>query len=169
MKAYKHFAQYALDAGHNISVWDGEEWQVTGSTDIAAIIDAIESVEEAELMIRDNEGNRVTWARVSAFGLADDETLVDCNVNSFTDAWEAAYNRDTADEPLTIEQIREAAAKLRTGQHGSFAAAIGEAATYADSVNLSRLADAFPEIFAKATKQHESLGQWYAKQIQAAQ
>lgn len=149
MKAYQHLIQYALNNGHTVSVWDGEEWQEKKSTDSAACAAAVESVEEAQIKIRDSEGEHVGWALVSAYGLMDDETVMDYGVNDYMDAWQAAYDQATAAEPLTLEQIREAAAELRTGRHGSFAAAIGEAATYADSLNLSRLAGAFPEIFAK--------------------
>jgi hypothetical protein len=95
MKAYIHLVRYALANGATVSVWDGEEWQESRSTDAAAIIAAIESVEEAELVIKNNE-RRMAWVRVSAFGLADDETVVDYTVNDFMNEWEAAYERDTA-------------------------------------------------------------------------
>lgn len=94
MKAYKHLIRYALDSGANVSVWDGEEWQENRSTDAAAIIAAIESVEEAELVIKNNE-RRMAWVRVAAYGLADDETVVDYTVNDFMNEWEAAYERAT--------------------------------------------------------------------------
>jgi hypothetical protein len=95
MKAYKHLVRYALADGANISVFDGEEWQENRSTNAAAIIAAIESVEEAELIIKNNE-RRIAWARVAAYGLADDETVVDYTVNDFMNAWETAYNLATA-------------------------------------------------------------------------
>jgi hypothetical protein len=149
MKAYAHLIRYALANGATVSVWDGEEWQESRSTDAAACIAAIESVEEAELVIKNNE-RRMAWARVAAFGLADDETVVDYTVNDFMNKWEAAYERATTAEPLTMYQIRTAAQALRTGTLGGFAAAIGDAATIADSANLRRLAEAFPELFAAA-------------------
>lgn len=92
MKAYKHLVQYALSTGANISVWDGEEWQESRTTDAAAIIAAIESVEEAELVIRAANDDRLAWARVAAYGLADDETVIDYTVNDYMDKWEAAYD-----------------------------------------------------------------------------
>jgi hypothetical protein len=93
MKAFKHLIKYALKAGHTVSVWDGEEWQVKRSTGYKVIIEAVESVEEAALRIRDNQGAViVNSVSVQPFGLEDDETVVDYTVTPFMDAWEEAYN-----------------------------------------------------------------------------
>jgi hypothetical protein len=92
MKAYKHLVKFALAQGYVISVWDGEEWQIKRSNKFKEIIDAIESVEEAELKIRSADlDDLITWVRVSAFGLADDETVVDYYDNKFMQEWEEAY------------------------------------------------------------------------------
>lgn len=91
MKAYEHLIDYALDFGFTISVWDGEEWQVKRSRDRAAIIEAVESVEEAKLRIRDLADEVVGSAQVSAYGLADDETVIDHCVVDFLEAWAEAY------------------------------------------------------------------------------
>ena len=94
MKAYKHLVKFALAQGHVISVWDGEEWQVTHCSKYQKIIYAIESVEEAELKIRSADlDDLITWVRVSAFGLADDETVVDYYDNKFMQEWEEAYEK----------------------------------------------------------------------------
>jgi hypothetical protein len=150
MKAYEHLVRYALTHGARISVFDGEEWEVGDSTDQQAIIDCIESVEEAEIVIKDPIDGRSSWARISAFGLADDETVVDHTLSSFMAAWENSYSRYTAPQKES-DRLLAAAQRLATGQHGGFAAAIGDAATRADSTNLRRLAAAFPELFAVAT------------------
>lgn len=92
MKAFEHLIDYTLDFGFTISVWDGEEWQVKRSRDRAAIIEAVESVEEAKLRIRDLAGEIVGSALVSAFGLEDDETMMDWSDVDFLEAWEEAYN-----------------------------------------------------------------------------
>ena len=92
MKAYEHLVKYSLFNGHTVSIWDGEEWQVNKTTIYKDIIDAIESVEEAGLVIRDNQGNKLGWALVSAFGLEDDETVVDNTITPFMDAWDLAYS-----------------------------------------------------------------------------
>jgi hypothetical protein len=92
MKAFEHLIDYTLDFGFTISVWDGEEWQVKRSHDRAAIIEAVESVEEAKLRIRDLAGEIVGSALVSAFGLEDDETMMDWSDVDFLEAWEEAYN-----------------------------------------------------------------------------
>lgn len=91
-KAYRHLIRTALKAGHTVSVWDGEEWQVKRSTAFKAIVDAVESVEEAQLRIRDAKGNVVGWALVSAYGLEPDETVIDNTLTPFMEAWEEAYN-----------------------------------------------------------------------------
>jgi hypothetical protein len=92
MKAYKHLVKFALAQNCTVSVWDGEEWQVKRSSGYKAIIAAIESVEEAELVIRDSKGDKMGWVRVSAFGLEDDETVVDNTMTEFMNAWDDAYN-----------------------------------------------------------------------------
>lgn len=92
MKAYKHLIKHALKSGHTVSVWDGEEWQVKKSAKYTQIVDAVESVEEATLRIRDAEGTIVAWALVSAYGLEDDETVMDYGVNEFMDAWDKSYS-----------------------------------------------------------------------------
>ena len=90
MKSYKHLVSYALERGVTISVWDGEEWQVSNSTDKASIIDAIESVEEAQLRIK-QDGKEVGWAKVIPFGLEDDETVADFTMTKFMLDWDETY------------------------------------------------------------------------------
>jgi hypothetical protein len=153
MKAYAHLIRYALANGATVSVYDGEEWQENRSKDAAACIAAVESVEEAEIVIRDTDSKerRMAWARVAAYGLADDETVVDYTVNDFMNAWQAAYDAaESVSATLDTADLQRAAQTLRAGSFGGFAAAIGDAATRADSHNLKRLAAAFPELFAAA-------------------
>jgi hypothetical protein len=91
MKAYRHLIKYALAKDCSISVWDGEEWQVLRSTKPKDITDAVESVEEAALRIHSPTGETlVNSVTVSAFGLEDDETIIDYTVCPFMDAYEAA-------------------------------------------------------------------------------
>lgn len=92
MKAYKHLVKHALKHGYAVSVWDGEAWQLKRSTGFKSIVDAIESVEEAKLRIRDSEGNSIAMVLVSAFGLEDGETVIDHTVNSFMDTWQESYD-----------------------------------------------------------------------------
>ena len=92
MKAYKHLVKFALKHGCYVSVWDGEEWQLKRSTGYKAIVEAIESVEEAELKLRNADDEVVGWAKVSAYGLDDDETVIDHSVNEFMNIWDKYYN-----------------------------------------------------------------------------
>lgn len=93
MKAYKHLIKHALSMGYTVSVYDGEIWEIKRSVSYKKIVDCVESVEEAALRIRDKEGAIVTSSiTVSAFGLADDETVVDYVVTPFMNVWESIYN-----------------------------------------------------------------------------
>ena len=84
MKSYITLINDTLALGLSVSVWDGEAWQVKRSNDKAAIIAAVKSVGEAQLRIRDSEGNIKGWALVSAdIGFEDDETVMDYSDNEF--------------------------------------------------------------------------------------
>jgi hypothetical protein len=91
MKAYKHLIKYALKNNCTVSVWDGEVFEVKRSSSFNEINDCVESVEEAELIIRDANGEKQGWARVSAFGLEDDETVTDHTMTAFLEAWDMEY------------------------------------------------------------------------------
>jgi hypothetical protein len=86
--AYINLIKYALRNDCTVSVWDGEEWQVKRSTSLRAIVDAVKSVDEASLRIRDASGAVVAAALVAAYGLAPDETVIDHSANEWMDAWE---------------------------------------------------------------------------------
>jgi hypothetical protein len=93
--AYIHLIKYALGQGYTVSVWDGEEWQVKRSKDRDTIIDAVKSVEEAQLRIRDQDGNIVGWALVSAYDLQPEETVMDYGVNEWMESWYKGYCETT--------------------------------------------------------------------------
>jgi len=85
-KAYIGLIKHALGLGCTISVWDGEAWQEKRSTSYKAIKDAIESVEEAQLKIRDAGGNYLGWALIIPYGVEPDETVADTS-GEFVDIW----------------------------------------------------------------------------------
>lgn len=91
-KAYLNLVKFALRCGYRVSVYDGEEWPVKRSTGYQEIVEAIESVEEADLMVFTQDFQKIAWAKVSAFGLEPDETVVDYSCNSFMEDWEKQYN-----------------------------------------------------------------------------
>ena len=96
MKAYKHLVKHSLVNNCLVSVFDGEEWAVNMSGKYQTIIDAIESVEEAQIKIYskfDTRGEGYKgWALVIPFGLDDDETVADNSDNEFMNSWDDAYN-----------------------------------------------------------------------------
>lgn len=96
MKAYRHLVKHALSKGMVVSVWDGEVWEVQRSAKFKEIIDCIESVEEADLKIRDTDGKSIAWAMVSAYGLADDETVINHTDNDWMTEWFNAYEETLA-------------------------------------------------------------------------
>jgi hypothetical protein len=65
-----------LSHGHSISVWDGEEWQVKKSHDYQEVMEAIESVDVAEIRVRDKDGNICGWAQI-VNGLEEDCEVAD--------------------------------------------------------------------------------------------
>ena len=148
MKAYKHLVRYALNAGYAVSVDDGgDDFEIVRSHHYKTIIDCIESVEQAQIVISDQSGKQIGWALVMPFGVEDEETVCDYTITDFMEKW-----NDTYDNPHTErDALMRAARELSTGLHGSFAAGIGDAALRADSHNLQILVNAFPDIFAKAT------------------
>ena len=89
MKDYKALVRYALVNDCTLSVWDGEEWSTKKSKDYQAIIHDIEGVEEAQIRIRNQDGDIVAWALIIP-GLDPDETIADCSVNEWMQAWEMA-------------------------------------------------------------------------------
>lgn len=95
-KAYRNLIEYALSQGLVISVFDGEEWAVKKSKDAKVIFDAIESVDEASIIIRDADPFITAYtarALVSAYGLGPDETVIDHTDNEWMDEWWAEYKK----------------------------------------------------------------------------
>jgi hypothetical protein len=98
-KAYKNLVEYALSQGLVVSVYDGEEWQVKKSGDAKAICDAIESVDEASIIIRDADPFIIAYtarAYVSAYGLGPDETVIDYTDNEWMEEWWQQYKKQIA-------------------------------------------------------------------------
>jgi hypothetical protein len=91
MKAYKHLVKFALSNGMTVSVWDGEAFGVKRSSSFKEINDCVESVEVAELTIRDTNGEKQGWAMVAAFGFEEDETVMDHTMTAFLHEWDFAY------------------------------------------------------------------------------
>jgi hypothetical protein len=87
MTEYKRLIKHAIDSDLSVSVWDGEEWQVKRSRSFDDIVEAIESVEEAQIRIRtaNKALDPIGWALIFP-GLADDETIADYS-GEFIDAW----------------------------------------------------------------------------------
>lgn len=90
-KAYLTLIKNALAKDLTISVWEGEEWQVKKSISYKDIKDAIESVEVAELRIR--QGNDIVgWALILP-ALDPEETVADhTDSQLMADLLEVAYH-----------------------------------------------------------------------------
>lgn len=88
--AYIDLVKTAIKQGYTVSVWDGGEWQVKRSKSLKAIMEAVKSVEEAQLRIR-NGDEVVGWARVSIYGVDPEETVIDTSDNDFMNAWWDSY------------------------------------------------------------------------------
>ena len=95
MKAYKDLVKYALKNNDTVSVFDGEEWAVRRSVSFQEIVDAIESVEEAELRIRDTDGNSKAWALIVQ-DTGEDEHVADHTDNEYMDNWSNQYFTEEA-------------------------------------------------------------------------
>ena len=74
--------------GHNVSVYDGEEWAVRQSQDEKEIFDAIESVEEANISIRNAQMEKLGQAFILPYE-NDLETLCDYsdNLDGYEEDW----------------------------------------------------------------------------------
>tara|TARA_R110000764_G_scaffold161450_1_gene248714 strand:- start:685 stop:972 length:288 start_codon:yes stop_codon:yes gene_type:complete len=88
--AHLHLIKYSLAKNLTISVWDGEEWQVKNSTSYKDIKDAVDSVEESELRIKEN-GKEIGWALIIDQGQPD-ETVSDYTCTPFMKEWDKAYD-----------------------------------------------------------------------------
>lgn len=87
--AYKELVMFALNNNHTVSVFDGEEWPVKKSRKYFDILEAIESVEEARVIVRNEAGDKLFWALIIPFGVEPDETIADCSDNAFSKSFEA--------------------------------------------------------------------------------
>lgn len=92
-KAHLHLIKFVLAKGLTVSVWDGEEWQVSDCTKYAKIKEAIDSVEESQLRIKEN-GKEVGWALILDQGVAD-ETVSDYTCTPLMNDWDAIYTHTT--------------------------------------------------------------------------
>jgi len=94
VKAYEHLVKYCLDRNHKVSVWDGEEWQVKQAFQFRDIIGAIESVEIAQLNIRNSNQEKIGWALIVPYGVDPEETVADHTVTDFMEEWWSNYDME---------------------------------------------------------------------------
>ena len=64
--------------GYEVTVFDGEEYSLERSRNLADIINEVESVDEAEIFARKHgDSTTCAWALITPFGVAHDETVAD--------------------------------------------------------------------------------------------
>ena len=64
--------------GYEITVFDGEDYSLSCSRDLADIINEVDGVEEAEIFAHKHGDNKTyAWALITPFGVAHDETVAD--------------------------------------------------------------------------------------------
>lgn len=85
-----HLIRYAKAQGCVISVNDGGAWAVKKSTNEKEILEAVNSVDEATLLIR--KGDHVCGRADIVNGLDNDELVADHTDNAWFQAWSEAYN-----------------------------------------------------------------------------
>jgi hypothetical protein len=89
-QAHLHLIKYALAQGHNVSVFDGEEWDVEHSTKYTDIKECSECADDATLEVFNTKGESLGAAFVI---LSDEpeESIVDYTVTDFMNSWDSAY------------------------------------------------------------------------------
>lgn len=92
MKAYRHLVKHALAANNTVSVFDGEEWACKKCNGFNQIIADIESVEMAQLIIRDAAGEKLGWALI-VMDTGDNEHVADHSDNDYMNTWYSIYNQ----------------------------------------------------------------------------
>lgn len=81
MRTYKQLVAEAIKRGLLVSVFDGEEWAVKRSANKKEIVEAIESVGESEIRLRNADGLLLGWALIIP-SLAPDEGVADYSDNA---------------------------------------------------------------------------------------
>jgi hypothetical protein len=89
-QAHLHLIKYALAQGHNVSVFDGEEWDVEHSTKYTDIKECSECADDATLEVFNTKGESLGAAYVLLLD-EPEETVVDYTVTDFMNSWDSAY------------------------------------------------------------------------------
>jgi len=96
MKAYRHLIKHALREGFPMSVFSGgDEPDLSRSSSFGAVMTAIESVGECDLVIHGHDGKRIASVLIVP-DLADDETVADwaassAEVTNWLEVWAEGY------------------------------------------------------------------------------
>ena len=96
MRAFVHLINYAFERGCTVVI----EGEVMSSPDDAVAF--VEGVDETAITIKRND-KRVGTAYVSAYGLDDEETVIDHSDNMWFTDWELCYDDDQAWERERME------------------------------------------------------------------
>jgi len=96
MKDYQLLIQFALAAGHSVSVQDADGMITEFCHNFDQIVADVEDCEDCYLHFYNSNKERLGWALITPFE-ADDETIADYSMTPFMEEWEQVIypnNRD---------------------------------------------------------------------------
>ena len=106
MKAYRHLIKHALRDGFPMSVFSGgDEPDLSRSSSFGAVMTAVESVGECDLVIHGHDGKRMASVLIVP-DLADDETVADWSAASdAANSWLEVWAEDYADHQNRVTRL----------------------------------------------------------------
>lgn len=80
MKAYQKLIKQAIADKLNVTVSSEEGEELVHCIDYDKIVDVIEDLEIATIVLYDTAGDRVSWAQIIPHDVNDDETISDYSI-----------------------------------------------------------------------------------------
>jgi hypothetical protein len=89
MRAFEHLISYALAKGCKVNVDGSAVFSVEEG------VEYVEAVDEADVTIFHETGRKIVTAIVSAYGLDDEETVMDYSGSDWFQTWNNVYDSQT--------------------------------------------------------------------------